>query len=170
MYEYTIDRIFVDIEYKLNKVVNKMAERALSLLKEIIEEEIYKPKVPMIGESGNPVYKRTYDFLNSAWFVTEVKKTIMDFTSTLYFDGSKMTYNPSKWQHGNQNVDRREDMADILSNFQKNEEESDFGGALNVKTEYDYWQEFQYFLYQKLPLWFEEECRKVGLPVKKGGI
>ena len=59
MYEYTIDRIFVDIEYKLNKVVNKMAERALSLLKEIIEEEIYKPKVPMIGESGNSVYERT---------------------------------------------------------------------------------------------------------------
>ena len=69
-----------------------------------------------------------------------------------FLNGSKMTYNPSKWQHGNQNVDRREDMADILSNFQKNEEESDFGGALNVKTEYDYWQEFQYFLYKQIPI------------------
>lgn len=161
--DYSLESIFADIEYKLNKVVDRMSEKALSLLKEIIEEEIYKPRVPS-------VYKRTYDFLNSAWFVTEVKKTVMDFTSTLYFDGSKMTYNPSKWQHGNQNIDRRENMADILSNFQKNEENSDFGGALNVKTEYDYWQEFQYFLYKQIPIWFEEECRKVGLPVKKGGI
>lgn len=161
--DYSLESIFADIEYKLNKVVDRMSEKALSLLKEIIEEEIYKPRVPS-------VYKRTYDFLNSAWFVTEVKKTVMDFTSTLYFDGSKMTYNPSKWQHGNQNIDRRENMADILSNFQKNEENSDFGGALNVKTEYDYWQEFQYFLYKQIPVWFEEECRKVGLPVKKGGI
>lgn len=161
--DYSLESIFADIEYKLNKVVDRMSEKALSLLKEIIEEEIYKPRVPS-------VYKRTYDFLNSAWFVTEVKKTVMDFTSTLYFDGSKMTYNPSKWQHGNQNIDRRENMADILSNFQKNEENSDFGGALNVKPEYDYWQEFQYFLYKQIPIWFEEECRKVGLPVKKGGI
>lgn len=161
--DYSLESIFADIEYKLNKVVDRMSEKALSLLKEIIEEEIYKPRVPS-------VYKRTYDFLNSAWFVTEVKKTVMDFTSTLYFDGSKMTYNPSKWQHGNQNIDRRENMADILSNFQKNEENSDFGGALNVKPEYDYWQEFQYFLYKQIPIWFEEECKKVGLPVKKGGI
>lgn len=170
MYEYTIERIFEDIEYKLNKVVDKMSERALSLLKEIIEEEIYKPKVPIASKPGIQVYERTYDFLNSAWFITEVKKTMMDFTSTLYFDGSKMTYNPSKWQHGNEDVDRREDMADILSNFQKNEENSDFGGALNVGTEYDYWQEFQYLLYKQMPIWFEEECRKVGLPVKKGGM
>lgn len=170
MHGYTLEGVFADIEIKLNKVVDKMSERALSLLKEIIEEEIYKPRVPMAGKSGEPVYERTYDFLNSAWFVTEVRKTIMDFTSTLYFDGSKMTYNPSKWQHGNRNVDRRENMADILSNFQKNEENSDFGGALNVKTEYDYWQEFQYFLYKQIPLWFEEECRKIGLSVKKGGI
>ena len=141
--DYSLESIFADIEYKLNKVVDRMSEKALSLLKEIIEEEIYKPRVPMVGKSGEPVYERTYDFLNSAWFVTEVKKTMMDFTSTLYFDGSKMTYNPSKWQHGNQNIDRREDMADILSNFQKNEEESDFGGALNVKTAYDYLQKFQ---------------------------
>lgn len=161
--DYSLESIFADIEYKLNKVVDRMSEKALSLLKEIIEEEIYKPRVPS-------VYKRTYDFLNSAWFVTKVKKTVMDFTSTLYFDGSKMTYNPSKWQHGNQNIDRRENMADILSNFQKNEENSDFGGALNVKPEYDYWQEFQYFLYKQIPIWFEEECKKVGLPVKKGGI
>ena len=136
--DYSLESIFADIEYKLNKVVDRMSEKALSLLKEIIEEEIYKPRVPMVGKSGEPVYERTYDFLNSAWFVTEVKKTMMDFTSTLYFDGSKMTYNPSKWQHGNQNIDRRENMADILSNFQKNEENSDFGGALNVKSEYDY--------------------------------
>ena len=120
--DYSLESIFADIEYKLNKVVDRMSEKALSLLKEIIEEEIYKPRVPMVGKSGEPVYERTYDFLNSAWFVTEVKKTMMDFTSTLYFDGSKMTYNPSKWQHGNQNIDRRENMADILSNFQKNEE------------------------------------------------
>ena len=117
--DYSLESIFADIEYKLNKVVDRMSEKALSLLKEIIEEEIYKPRVPMVGKSGEPVYERTYDFLNSAWFVTEVKKTMMDFTSTLYFDGSKMTYNPSKWQHGNQNIDRRENMADILSNFQK---------------------------------------------------
>lgn len=170
MYNYTVEGIFADIERKLNKIVNRMSERALSLLKEIIEEEIYEPLAPQVIKPGDKVYERTYDFLDSAWFITEVKKTITDFTSTLYFDGSKMTYNPKKYQHGNDYVDRREDMADILSNYVKNMEESDWGGALNVSSEYDYWQEFQYFLYQKLPLWFEEECRKVGLPVKKGGI
>ena len=81
--DYSLESIFADIEYKLNKVVDRMSEKALSLLKEIIEEEIYKPRVPMVGKSGEPVYERTYDFLNSAWFVTEVKKTMMDFTSTL---------------------------------------------------------------------------------------
>ena len=170
MHSYTLDNVFANIESKLSKVVDKMAERALSLLKEIIEKEVYEPRVPMASKSGNPVYQRTYDFLNSAWFVTKVKKTMMEFTSTLYFDGSKMTYNPSKWQHGNSHIDRRKDMADILSNYMKNMEESDWGGALNIQTEYDYWQEFQYFLYQQIPYWFEEECRKVGLPVKKGGM
>lgn len=163
MHSYTLEGVFADIEIKLNKVVDKMSERALSLLKEIIEKEIYEPRRPR-------EYKRTGDFLNSAWFTTEVKKTIMEFTSTLYFDGSKMRYNPSNYQHGNDYADRREDMADILSNYIKNMEESDWGGALNVSSEYDYWQEFQYFLYKQIPIWFEEECRKIGLPVKKGGI
>ena len=38
--DYSLESIFADIEYKLNKVVDRMSEKALSLLKEIIEEEI----------------------------------------------------------------------------------------------------------------------------------
>ena len=48
--DYSLESIFADIEYKLNKVVDRMSEKALSLLKEIIEEEIYQPRVPMVGK------------------------------------------------------------------------------------------------------------------------
>lgn len=141
-----------EINEALEKVIDAVAEKALSLLKRCIDETIYSPKRPK-------QYKRTYEFKDKAF---EIKKDHMKkLMRQIIFNGSNLTYNPSEYQHGGKNVDRTSLMAYILdSDTGANMDNSDWGGALNVYTNQSYWRVFIQRLDKELDTYIQDELNK----------
>lgn len=141
-----------EINEALEKVIDTVAEKALSLLKKCIDEAVYNPQRPK-------QYKRTYEFKDKAF---EVKKDHMKkLMRQIIFNGSNLTYNPSEYQHGGKNVDRTSLMAYILdSDTGANMDNSDWGGALNVYTNQSYWRVFIQRLDKELDTYIQDELNK----------
>ena len=169
-----LDKIYQEINIKLEKIIDKVTDKTLELLKETITEEIYEPRKP-------EKYQRTFDFRDRAWVKTKVQtigfglingqlnSTTSGVWQMIYFDGKKMSYSPSKYIHGTQGYDRRTKMAYILSDPIENEYESEFWGALNVQWArgYNYWTAFLVNWHDEIIKWFEQEAKKEGLQLTK---
>jgi hypothetical protein len=172
MSDYTaiLEGTLKNVNSKLEIIVENVSAKALDLLMEIIDKEIYGPKLPK-------KYERTYEFRDKAWVLSKIQKTVSGCFKELSFDGNKLRYNAEKSQHGSPNgEDRRNMMANILAFEDLNEKYADWPsdgsrrvGALNVREDYNYWQEFEYFLYQNIFDWFEEEALKQGLKIERKG-
>lgn len=141
-----------EINEALEKVIDAVAEKALSLLKECILEQVYVPRRPKR-------YKRTFEFEEIAF---EVKKDhIKKLMRQIIFDGSNLTYNALEYQHGGLYENRTSLMAYILDHDTgANRDNSDWGGALNVPTKQSYWRVFIQRLDKELDTYIQDELNK----------
>lgn len=117
---------------QLKKELNKRLVDAVAILTDqiyekliyFIEEDIYKTYTPNYNNPNH--YMRTYDFRDRAWqsYYFEVAGEI---AGIIQYTPEAMFYNPSLYQHGNRQEDRREKLAEILNRGTADWDDWDFG-------------------------------------------
>ncbi|MGL4453665.1 MAG: hypothetical protein ACRCTZ_21105 [Sarcina sp.] len=141
----------------LQRAVDNTLERCLNELQEIIMSTVYGAGTPI-------VYERTNEFLES---FKENKATIKGLMvqGEIFQDFMSMSYNPESFTHGSYSGDVREYLADIIND-----------GAIGLfgdgwySQSRPFWDEFIYWVDNNLNSIFEQECKKLGLPIKSISI
>lgn len=111
----------------VQKIIDEVAEYVLGQVIMSVNEEVYgfaEGKYERLGFNGG--------FIGS--WQKEVAKIVGNHISSLVSsDPSRMVYNSEKFQHGNEVVDRRSQMAELIASG----DGYDFGGAAAVPR--DFW-------------------------------
>ena len=132
----------IDIEKQINQIISQViddiAEEYLNKLAEYIQRYVYEPNEPT-------QYKRTYQFLNSFVKLPKAKKVMGEIIQEIYFESDKLSYEKQSsgiWQHGTEENNYANRMAEILNSKEMNSRYSQLGGALNIGLNGLYWEEF----------------------------
>lgn len=96
------------LKTRLKVAVDNLVQDIYTELLTFIQEDIYLAYNPK-------KYERTFEFRDKAWNKS-VKEVANEIVGEVFYDGMNMSYNPSKFQHGNAFEDRRERLAEILNN------------------------------------------------------
>lgn len=156
----------------IEEVVKSVSERAKKLLQKHINADTYgigktNMGTPSINKSYlNHTGKPSYEFRDKAWDI-QFQKNLEGYLFSLFYDGSKLTP-PSKvypYLHGNaegtNNIDRRNQMADILN---VSGVASD-GDMNDTKVREPFWDNFEEELRQKIGGWLYTEFNNRGLSI-----
>lgn len=164
-----MDKEFKDyINEVIASVIDSIIDQAYDLLIDTLNKTIYLP------QPADAIYERTFEFRDKAW-VKKTKGLLRDYIGELYFDGMKMSpqnYNINQgYSHGNleQGIDRRKDMAWILSNDYDNMMNSDWTKAPGAYYAQDYWGQFLDKFEAGLDKLVIKEFKKCGITVEKVG-
>lgn len=141
----------------LSSVLPEVLRQSKQLLTQTINQTVYSGKRPK-------VYERTYTFAD-AWQVGKQNKSAKGINQSLEYDYDIMVYDGNDYTHGNSGIDRRPIMASILENSNINKTNSDFGGALNVKSNEkdNYWEKFKSQLDTEIYKYLDNELARYGI-------
>lgn len=105
----------------LKKVLDDVAAKIYDTLRDYIQSDIYDVYEPK-------VYERTYEFIDS-WVKSFAKETAGEIIASVSYEpieSGVMSWNPDKYQHGNQYQDRRLQLAEILNSGLHDKADWDF--------------------------------------------
>lgn len=143
----------IDMQSILDDVMSKVSQRALNLLRDIVIASVYEPNKPSVyqrrGFNGGFV---------DGWSI-ESKKAMNNVIKEVFYDMDKM--NSTGAQDGFKNRD--EWLPSILNDPVLNREQSDRGGALNIREDHLYWDLFMEEIDKNIWKWFDEEFKKYGI-------
>lgn len=152
------NQLKLQLENIFNTVLTNVTIKVLEELRSIIYDYVYTPI-----DDNNTMYERTYEFPEA--YIARVTERLV---KEIYFEPNYLTYDPTKYQHGNSSVDRRNMMAEILNNDSVNYDNADFGGAKNIELHNEgYWDAFFNYLETNIDKLIIQEFKKQGLNVKK---
>lgn len=158
-----LERVFKETT---KKVIEKISERTIKLLREHINMETYginktntgKPKIneSYLDGTGIP----SYEFRDKAWNIK-----LEDYMFDLFYDSGLLSApsSSSPYLHGNYNkgIDRREQLAEIL-NVSGVAGDSDMKDS---KVRQPYWDNFIDEFASKLGGWMYTEYNNLGLSI-----
>jgi hypothetical protein len=146
------------------KVIYAVSSKILTLLQERINIDVYGfPNA--YAAKRNAVYYdgsgiATGEFLE-AFHWDEIDIKLRDITRELFYDTSRMNYDPDTFLHGSRKYgDLREELSSLL-NVEGIDEKNNFGG--NIR--HPYWDNFLKELFddKKIDQMFDEEFLKFGI-------
>lgn len=95
----------------IQNVSDKILEKLQENIKKYVYEYEYFPNKSYYNGSKRP----TFEFLD-AWKWDQIKVSVKDITTELFYDYSGMGYDPDRWLHGSRiGGDARANLADILN-------------------------------------------------------
>ena len=150
------------IKQIISQVIEEIAEKYLNQLVEYIERYVYEPNVPT-------KYERTYQFLNSFTKLPKAKKIMGEILQEIYFESDKLSYRKQSsgiWQHGTEEYNYTNRMAEILNSKEMNSRYSQLGGALNIGISGLYWEEFLKYIDKNLINDLKNAFAKKGVMLK----
>ena len=145
------------------KAIEWLTKQVYDKLKEFIDEDIYESYTPTR-------YERTYEFRDKAWQVDEIPYEFAgEIASIIWFNPNLMSYNGSKYQHGNESEDRREKLAEILNRTIWDWSDWDFGRPTKDQIEGEYprpfWDDFMVWLSENWDSLAKKAFLKVGIKI-----